>query len=65
MPPAHNVKINPAGIKDKWFNCFEVTSIDRCREHFVAHQILKHKTWEKAEKFEMLNIDLLKWYKGW
>jgi Family of unknown function (DUF5906) len=64
MPPAHNVKVTPADMK-KQFNCFEVPNIDKCREHFAAHQRLKHKTWEKAEKFEMLGIDLLKWYKGW
>jgi hypothetical protein len=64
MPPAPNVKITPVDMR-KQFNCFEVPNIEKCRDHFAAHQRLKHKTWEKADKFEMLGIDLLKWCKGW
>jgi hypothetical protein len=67
MPPASNVKVTPTGIK-KQFNCFEVPGIDTCRAFFVEYQKLKHKTWEKNEKdekFELIDIDLLRWYKGW
>jgi hypothetical protein len=63
-PPAHDVKITPSEIK-RQFNCFEIKGLIECREHFVEHQGLKHKTWNKAEKFEMLYIDKFQWYKEW
>jgi hypothetical protein len=64
MPPAPNVKIMPTDIK-KQMNCFELKGLKECRDHFAKYQGLKYKTWNYAEKFEMLYVDKGRWFREW
>jgi hypothetical protein len=64
MRPAHDVKCSKE-LVGKQLNCFEIKGLNECREHFIAYQKWKHKTWNDEKEFAELEVDKNLWYKRW